>query len=163
MAFTRSAVLLAEDSKQMIALCIQLKDACKNFKDNAPVQYIIQQISDLVRSLRRDDRAWRPVRFMAFDLPGDSGTFARRTLRLQALVASASSTHLEHIPQRHLTSRALIDARLQTVIAEGGEGYASWPSTCLATAPASPGAPFACRRWWTAPVRPTSSTSRSAT
>src|SRR5690606_23209399 len=31
-----------------------------------------QQVSDLVRSLQRDDRAWRPVRFMAFDLPGDS-------------------------------------------------------------------------------------------
>ena len=81
-----------------------------------------QDISDLVRALRRDDRAWRPVRFMAFDLPGDSGTFARRTLRLQALVASARSQHLEHIPQRHLTSRSLLDARLQDVIAEGGEG-----------------------------------------
>ena len=81
-----------------------------------------QEISDLVRALRRDDRAWRPVRFMAFDLPGDSATFARRTLRLQALVASTGSIHLDHIPQRHLTSRALLDARLAAVIAEGGEG-----------------------------------------
>ena len=81
-----------------------------------------QEVSDLVRALRRNDRAWRPVRFMAFDLPGDSSHFAKRTLRLQALVASAGSTHLDHIPQRHLTSRALLDARLQTVIAEGGEG-----------------------------------------
>ena len=81
-----------------------------------------QQISDLVRALRRNDRAWRQVRFMAFDLPGDSGTFARRTLRLQALVASAGSINLDRIPQRQLASRALLDARLATVIAEGGEG-----------------------------------------
>lgn len=81
-----------------------------------------QEISDLVRALRRDDRAWRPVRFMAFDLPGDSGRFARRSVRLQALVASAGSVHLEHIPQRHLGSRALLDARLESVLAAGGEG-----------------------------------------
>lgn len=81
-----------------------------------------QEISDLVRALRRNDRAWRPVRFMAFDLPGDSSHFAKRTLRLQALVASARSINLGHIPQRHLTSRALLDARLAAVIAEGGEG-----------------------------------------
>lgn len=81
-----------------------------------------QQVSDLVRALRPADRAWRPVRFMAFDLPGASETFARRTLRLQALVATAASAHLEHIPQRHLTGRAQLDARLQAVIAGGGEG-----------------------------------------
>ena len=81
-----------------------------------------QQVSDVVRALRRDDKAWRPVRFMAFDLPGDSGTFARRTLRLQALVAAAGAANLTHIPQQHLGSRALLDARLHTVIAGGGEG-----------------------------------------
>ena len=81
-----------------------------------------QAISDLVRALQRDDRAWRAVRFMAFDLPGDGSHFARRTLRLQAVVAAADSIHLEHIPQRHLTSRALLDAQLDAVMAGGGEG-----------------------------------------
>lgn len=81
-----------------------------------------QEISNLVRALRRDDRAWRTARFMAFDLPGDSSHFAKRTVRLQELVASAGSSNLDHIPQRHITSRALLDARLQRVIAEGGEG-----------------------------------------
>ena len=81
-----------------------------------------QEISDLVRALRRNDRAWRPVRFMAFDLPGDDDHFAKRTLRLQALVASAGSINLDHIPQRHLTSRALLVAPLQRVLFEVGEG-----------------------------------------
>ena len=81
-----------------------------------------QEISDLVRALQRDDRAWRHVRFMAFDLPGDNSHFARRTVRLQAVVATTGSAHLEHIPQRHITGRALLDARLDAVIAGGGEG-----------------------------------------
>jgi DNA ligase-1 len=81
-----------------------------------------QDISDLVRALQRDDRAWRAVRFMAFDLPGDGSHFARRTLRLQAVVAAADSIHLEHIPQRHFTNRALLDAQLDAVMAGGGEG-----------------------------------------
>ena len=81
-----------------------------------------QAISDLVRALQRDDRAWRAVRFMAFDLPGDGSHFARRTLRLQAVVAAADSIHLEHIPQRHFTNRALLDAQLDAVMAGGGEG-----------------------------------------
>ena len=81
-----------------------------------------QAISDLVRALQRDDRAWRAVRFMAFDLPGDGSHFARRTLRLQAVVAAADSIHLEYIPQRHFTNRALLDAQLDAVMAGGGEG-----------------------------------------
>ena len=81
-----------------------------------------QDISDLVRTLQPDDRAWRPVRFMAFDLPGDSSHFAKRTLRLQAMVMAADSVHLEHIPQRHFTRRALLDAQLDKVMAGGGEG-----------------------------------------
>ena len=81
-----------------------------------------QEISDLVRALQRHDAAWQRVRFMAFDLPGDSGTFARRTVRLHALVAATGSAHLEYILQRHITSRALLDARLESVIADGGEG-----------------------------------------
>ncbi|HSD16355.1 MAG TPA: DNA ligase [Thermomonas sp.] len=81
-----------------------------------------QEISDLVRALRCHDRAWRPVRFMAFDLPGDNDHFARRTLRLQALVDAAGSAQLEHIPQRHLASRARLEAHLQAVMAGGGEG-----------------------------------------
>ena len=81
-----------------------------------------QDISNLVRALQRDDRAWREVRFMAFDLPGDNGHFAKRTLRLQAMVMAADSVQLGHFPQRHLTSRALLDAHLDRVMAAGGEG-----------------------------------------
>lgn len=81
-----------------------------------------QQVSDLVRALQRDDDAWRPVRFMAFDLPGDDDAFAVRTRRLRDLVEQAASPSLRRIPQRHYPSRARLDAELRAVLALGGEG-----------------------------------------
>ncbi|RZA16795.1 MAG: DNA ligase, partial [Lysobacteraceae bacterium] len=81
-----------------------------------------QQVSDLVRALRRDDAAWRPVRFMAFDLPGQDDVFAARTRRLHALVATAASPTLARIAQRHYATRAQLDAQLRAVLAVGGEG-----------------------------------------
>ena len=81
-----------------------------------------QQVSDLVRALRMDAVAWLPVRFMAFDLPGDGDGFADRTQRLRRLVEKTNSPTLARIPQRHFGTRALLDAQLREVLAAGGEG-----------------------------------------
>ena len=81
-----------------------------------------QQASTLVRALRPDPAAWRPARFMAFDLPADAGAFGQRAARLRALVASADAAHLRAIAQRRLDTRAAVDAWLRAVVAGGGEG-----------------------------------------
>ena len=81
-----------------------------------------QRISDLVRALRRTDAGWRPVRFMAFDLPADGGGFARRSTRLRSLVLAADADHLGVIAQVQIRDRTALDARLQAVVAAGGEG-----------------------------------------
>lgn len=81
-----------------------------------------QRISDLVRALKTDDDAWKPVRFMAFDLPGDAGRFAQRASRLRALVVRANAPQLGAIAQTHVGDRATLDARLRAVVAAGGEG-----------------------------------------
>lgn len=81
-----------------------------------------QQVSDLVRALRPDEAGWRGVRFMAFDLPGDDAPFARRAARLQSLLATAEIPTLRAIAQTRVRDRAALDARLQAVIAAGGEG-----------------------------------------
>lgn len=81
-----------------------------------------QRISDLVRALRTDDDAWKPVRFMAFDLPGDAGRFAQRASRLRELVVRANAPQLGAIAQTHVGDRATLDARLRAVVAAGGEG-----------------------------------------
>lgn len=81
-----------------------------------------QQVSDLVRALRPDQASWRQVRFMAFDLPGDAGTFAQRAQRLHSLVAQANVPRLQAIAQARVVGRAALDTRLRAVVAAGGEG-----------------------------------------
>lgn len=81
-----------------------------------------QRISDLVRALRRHDAAWRPVRFMAFDLPADGGGFARRSIRLRSLVLAADAPTLGVISQTPVHDRRALEARLDAVVAQGGEG-----------------------------------------
>lgn len=81
-----------------------------------------QQVSDLVRALRRNDTGWRPVRFMAFDLPADGGGFARRSTRLRSLVLATDTPTLGVISQSPIHDRKALDARLAAVVAQGGEG-----------------------------------------
>ena len=81
-----------------------------------------QRISDLVRALRRNDAQWRRVRFMAFDLPADGGSFGRRSARLRSLVLAAAAPTLAVIAQAPIRDRATLDARLKAVVALGGEG-----------------------------------------
>ncbi len=81
-----------------------------------------QRTSDLVRALRREDGAWREVRFMAFDLPADGGGFARRSTRLRSLVLAAEAPTLAAISQHHLRDHAALETRLKAVVAGGGEG-----------------------------------------
>lgn len=81
-----------------------------------------QRVSDLVRALRRNETGWRPVRFMAFDLPSDGGGFARRSTRLRSLVLAADAPHLGVITQSPIPDRTALAARLAAVVAQGGEG-----------------------------------------
>lgn len=81
-----------------------------------------QRTSDLVRALRCDDARWRPVRFMAFDLPTDGGAFGRRSARLHSLVRAAGVPTLGVVAQAPVRDRAELDARLKAVVAAGGEG-----------------------------------------
>lgn len=80
------------------------------------------EISALVRRAGSDPQAWRYVRFMAFDLPAHPGSFADRVVRMRALIATASSTHLAMIPQRRFDTRTALDEELARVVAAGGEG-----------------------------------------
>lgn len=80
------------------------------------------EISALVRRVGGDPKAWRDVRFMAFDLPAHPGPFSARYERLRMLVAQAGSPHLAAIRQRRFDTHAALDAELARVVAAGGEG-----------------------------------------
>lgn len=78
--------------------------------------------SALVRAGNPADPGWASLRFMAFDLPGETGGFARRVRHLSRLVAQAGQPSLAMVRQSHFASRAQLDAHLQAVVAGGGEG-----------------------------------------
>ncbi len=81
-----------------------------------------QQVSDLIRALQPNAPAWQQVRFMAFDLPASVQPFATRTRVLRELVARAALPQLQRITQMHFTDRTRLEARLDAVVASGGEG-----------------------------------------
>ena len=81
-----------------------------------------QEVSSLVRALQPDEAAWRRVRFMAFDLPDDDAAFSRRAERLRLLLDETAVPWLRAIRQSRVDGRAALDARLQEVVAAGGEG-----------------------------------------
>ncbi len=80
------------------------------------------EASALVRALQVDDAGWRRMRFMAFDLPGHGGAFGQRLARLQAVINATRSPWLQAIEQQRVPDAAALQARLQAVVAAGGEG-----------------------------------------
>ena len=80
------------------------------------------ELSGLVRRQRSDDAAWRAVRYMVFDLPGDAGPFRERAARLAGLVEAAGLPRLRAVPQFLVANRGELAATLAAVLAGGGEG-----------------------------------------
>lgn len=80
------------------------------------------EVSGIVRARHRDDRAWRQVRFMVFDLPGHAGGFGERLLALRRLLQDAGVAWLQPVPQFRVPDARALQARLEAVVAAGGEG-----------------------------------------
>lgn len=78
--------------------------------------------SATVRTRVPDDDAWRQMRFMVFDLPGHPGPFTKRLTALRELLQRAAVPWLRPVPQYRVEDAAALDARLDAVIAAGGEG-----------------------------------------
>ena len=80
------------------------------------------EVSGLVRAGAADDRAWRKVRFMVFDLPAQGGTFEARVLRMRTLLPATGIAWLRPVAQFRLANAAELEARLNQIAAGGGEG-----------------------------------------
>lgn len=80
------------------------------------------EASGLVRAGPADDRAWRKVRFMVFDLPNQGGTFEARVSRMRALLPATGIAWLQPVAQFRVANAAGLEAKLKQVAASGGEG-----------------------------------------
>ncbi|MBW3567917.1 MAG: DNA ligase [Proteobacteria bacterium] len=80
------------------------------------------EVSGIVRTLVPDDSAWREVKFMLFDLPGDPGVFDVRVERMRERVLSLDIPWLRAIEQVRLADADALDEHFRAVVAGGGEG-----------------------------------------
>ena len=74
------------------------------------------------RQQQPGDVAWRQIRFMVFDLPGDKGTFDQRLPALNALFESLGQPWVQAVPQRRVANDAALQALLHRTVRAGGEG-----------------------------------------
>ncbi len=81
-----------------------------------------EALSGLVRRQTPDAAAWRPLRYMVFDLPGAGGGFASRAERIAMLAQHSGWPQLQAVEQQLLDSPQALQRRLDEVVAAGGEG-----------------------------------------
>jgi DNA ligase-1 len=81
-----------------------------------------EALSGLVRRQSPDVVAWRDLRYLIFDLPGASGSFAARAQRTAALARQTGWAQPQAADQVQLNSPQALQRRLEEVVAGGGEG-----------------------------------------
>lgn len=75
-----------------------------------------------VRQQQAGDAAWRQMRFMVFDLPGHSGSFDQRLPVLRSTVQNIHRPWVQAVEQVKVADHAALQAMLDNIVAQGGEG-----------------------------------------
>ena len=80
------------------------------------------RVSGAVRKTVPDDLEWRAVKYLVFDAWGRSEPFAQRVTGLAQAVQAAQQPWLLAVAQTVVEDAAALEARLQEVVSQGGEG-----------------------------------------
>ena len=81
-----------------------------------------EQVSGIVRTDPPNDRDWKQVRYMVFELPDAPGSFTERIARMRTIVAQAHVPWLQMVEQFRVADPAALKQHLDRVVREGGEG-----------------------------------------
>ena len=79
-------------------------------------------VSGAVRRSVPDDAQWRAVRYMVFDAWGLQEPFVQRVVRLRAALDAAGTPWLEAVAHESVARVQDLQARLQALVEQGGEG-----------------------------------------
>ena len=79
-------------------------------------------LSGAVRTHEPDPGDWQRIRYVVFDLPADPGGYEQRWEALARLVQQAPSARLRLAEQDRVPGHAALQARLEQIVAAGGEG-----------------------------------------
>ncbi len=91
------------------------------------------QVSAAVRKTQPVDAQWQQITYMVFELPQGEGVFADRAQRLKLIVQGLNLAHVQAVEQFRLPNQAVLQARLNSVTAAGGEGLMLHQSQALYT------------------------------
>ena len=80
------------------------------------------RLSGTVRQVEPDDEAWRAVKYLVFDAPGQAAPFAQRVAFVQSTLAQAQQPWLMPVAQREVSDARALQALLQDTVRQGGEG-----------------------------------------
>jgi DNA ligase-1 len=75
-----------------------------------------------VRQQLPNEEAWRRIRFMVFDLPAHPGPFTDRITAYHGLVSRLDQPWVRAVPQERVPNHAVLMARLDRMVKDGGEG-----------------------------------------
>lgn len=81
-----------------------------------------EKLSGIVRTETPDDRAWRQVRYMIFELPNAPGSFTERIAAIRRLTAEEKRPWLQPVEQFRLPDKKTLQRKLDEVVRAGGEG-----------------------------------------
>lgn len=80
------------------------------------------ELSGTVRKKLPVEAEWRQLRYMIFDLPGATGSFAERAQRINTLLTEAHQPWLQAVAQTQIPKISGLQALLKQTVKEGGEG-----------------------------------------
>lgn len=89
------------------------------------------ELSGTVRKKLPVDGEWRQLRYMVFDLPGATGSFAERTQRIHTLLTEANQPWLQAVTQTQISKASSLHALLKQTVQEGGEGLVLHQASAL--------------------------------
>jgi len=81
-----------------------------------------ETLSGIVRKTEAQDDEWRQIKYMIFELPNATGTFAERAQRIKEIVARAKWPQLVAVQQFRVADRTVLKKKLDEVVRGGGEG-----------------------------------------
>ena len=79
-------------------------------------------VSAIVRTAGPNDVAWRDVSYQVFDLPEHEGDFTARKIALARLIARIDQPWVRAVEQDRVSDTRTLMARLDRIVARGGEG-----------------------------------------
>lgn len=78
--------------------------------------------SATIRQQPANEAAWRRVHYMVFDLPAHPGPFTERLVVLKRMLATLKVPWVQPVPQNKVANEAMLNAQLDRMIQQGGEG-----------------------------------------